>query len=394
MSPRRPAAALLVLLVAGLLPRAAAGAERIAIRDVRHWSYAGYTRVVVELSAPVTTTVKNLPASQGLPDRLYLDLAGVTAGPEWAEPIPVADGLLRRVRIGQNRPGRVRVVVDLERFERHRLFTLTAPDRVVLDVFAEDREDGRDAGTDAPAHPPTRPRPRPGVRTVVIDPGHGGRDPGASGRGLREKDVTLSVALDLRDRLRARGFDVRMTRETDRTVSLEERTAMAEGVGADVFVSIHANAAPGPAAHGIETYFLDETDERHSLRVAARESGVSPAELDDLDRALAGLRMSVVSERSAELARDVHTGVVRGVGDVYGSVRDLGVKKGPFHVLFLSNAPSILVEVGFLTHRGEARRLDSRLYRAVLAEQMARGLSRYRTRQMERARSLAVRLQR
>jgi N-acetylmuramoyl-L-alanine amidase len=217
------------------------------------------------------------------------------------------------------------------------------------------------------------------VRTVVLDPGHGGRDPGALGPyGLREKDVMLQLAKDLRPRLEARGFRVRLTRETDRTVSLEERTAFAEGVGGDVFISLHANAAKRRGARGIETYYLDKSHERHSQRVAARENGVPANRLDDLQRIVAQLRVSEVSVHSARLARAVHGEVIAGVRETHGSVQDLGVKRGPFYVLFLSNMPSILLETGFLTNRADAIRLRNVFYIRVLAEHIARGLSAYR----------------
>jgi N-acetylmuramoyl-L-alanine amidase len=218
------------------------------------------------------------------------------------------------------------------------------------------------------------------VQTIVVDAGHGGSDPGAIGaRGLREKDVTLAVALDLEQRLLARGFQVVMTRRRDSTLSLESRTALAEGSGGDVYLSIHVNAAARSSAHGIETYYLDRTHERHTLRVAARENGVPATALDPLQRAVAGLRVSEVGVQSAALARAVHGELIRGVQGAFGSVTNLGVKQGPFHVLFLSDAPSILVEVGFLTHQDEARRLSSRWYRTVVAEHIARGLAQYRS---------------
>lgn len=196
---------------------------------------------------------------------------------------------------------------------------------------------------------------------------------------MREKDLTLEVARELERRLVDRGFRVVMTRTRDAFVSLEERTALAEGVGGDVFVSVHANSAPRRSASGIETYYLDRSHERHTLQVAARENGIPASLLDPLQRAVAGLRVSEVSGHSRELADTVHGGIVAGVRGAYGPVHDLGVKRGPFHVLFLSGAPSILVELGFLTNRGDAKRLGSGLYRAILAEQIARGLSRYRS---------------
>ena len=381
------------LLCVAALALGAQAAERLEVLDVRHWSYDDYTRVVVELTGPVETEVKQLGRAGDLPDRLYLDLPHVRVGADWSEPIPVTDGLLQRVRLGQNAPDRARLVIDLDRYGRHRLFRLSGPDRVVLDVYGtrqghEKPEAVEPSGTPSErgssaegSAPPLALRP---VHTVVIDPGHGGQDPGARGRGgLREKDLTLAVALDLRDRLRDRSFRVVLTRETDRTVSLEERTARAEGAGADVFVSIHANAAEGRDVHGLETYYLDQSHERHTLRVAARESGVEPGDLDPLQRAMAGFRVGEVSAHSAQLADAVHSRLVGGVREVYGSARDLGVKTGPFHVLFLSSAPSILVEMGFVTHRAEAKRLGTHLYRAVVAEQIARGLSGYRTRRLQ-----------
>jgi N-acetylmuramoyl-L-alanine amidase len=169
-----------------------------------------------------------------------------------------------------------------------------------------------------------------------------------------------------------------MTRDSDRSVSLEERTAFAEGEGGDVFISLHTNASKNRSARGIETYYLDKSHTRHSQRVAARENGVPAHRLDDLQRIVAQLRVSEVSVHSARLARDVHEEVIAGVRATHGSVEDLGVKRGPFYVLFLSNVPSILLETGFLTNGAEARRLQSKFYIDVLAEQISRGLSAYR----------------
>ncbi len=359
------------------------------VTAVRHWSYPAYTRVVVELTGPVGTHVERLPADTraGRPERLYVDLPEVWVGVDWDRPHAVSDGLLQQVRLGQNTLTTTRVVIDLASYRRHRLSLLSGPDRVVIDVYGVSLPaPGAPLGAAGPLPVGLRP-----VHKVVIDPGHGGDDPGAIGAGrLLEKDVTLALARELAQRLRERGFEVVLTRDADRSLSLEERSAIAEGVTGDLFVSLHANSAPEASAHGIETYYLDANHERHTLRVAARENGVPTSALDPLQRALAGLRVSETSTRSAGLAEAVHTELVRGVRGTYRGVRDLGVKRGPFHVLFLSEAPSILVEVGFVTSPTEARRLGSKLYRALLAEQIARGLAHYRsTRAMQLARGPA-----
>ena len=383
----------LARLALALVAACGLGADRPSdVRGVRHWSYPQFTRVAIELSRPTKARLDRLAADPGAgrPERLYLDLADLWVGHHLDAPIPVGDGLLRGIRVGQFTSDTARVVIDLQRYDRHQIRMLTNPHRVLIDVYGTR---GRPASPElppvaaappgrapAPSRPPALPPGLRRVQTVVVDAGHGGNDPGALGPGgLREKDVTLAVAMELEKRLVARGFRVVMTRRADRTISLEERTALAEGVGGDVFVSIHVNAAPRSKANGIETYYLDRTHERHTLRVAARENGVPPNALDPLQRAVAGLRMSEVGASSATLARTVHGELIRGVQGAFGSVSNLGVKQGPFHVLFLSSSPSILVEVGFLTHRSEARRLATRWYRQVLAEHIARGLARYRS---------------
>jgi N-acetylmuramoyl-L-alanine amidase len=340
---------------------------------VRHWSYPDYTRVVVELDRPVETEVQRLGSDPeaGRPERLYLDLEEVWVGRSFGAGIEVRDGLLQAVRLGQNTPRRARLVIDLERYEHHRLLRLSHPDRLVIDVY------GRRAPV-APAPGGALPPALRPVRTVVVDPGHGGLDPGAIGvGGLREKEITLRVARALGKRLAEQGFRVVHTREGDRTLSLEERTAIAESVDGDVFVSIHANAAPRRSVHGIETYYLDENHERHALNLAARENGIPHGEVNVLQRTLAKLHIEEVSPRSRRLAALVQDQVVRGLPQ--GSrPNDLGVKKGPFYVLFLSNMPAVLVEVGFLTNQTEARRLRDDRYLEQIAQEIARGVERYR----------------
>jgi N-acetylmuramoyl-L-alanine amidase len=375
----RRALLVLVLALAALL-----GAERPDglgdVVEVRHWSYRDYTRVVVELTRPVRTSVRELAADRGAgkPARLYLDLAGVWVGRRFESGFPVGDGLLEGIRLGQNTVRNARLVLDLQRYERHRLLELSHPDRVVIDVYGR-REERAYARHEPPGGAQKLPLDMRPVDTVVIDAGHGGRDPGAIGiGGLREKDVTLRLATALGGKLAARGFRIVYTREGDRTISLEERTAIAESVGGDLFVSLHANAAPRGSVAGLETYYLDANHERHSLGVAARENGIPRSQIDDLQRTIARLRVSEVSVHSRRVADTVHQQMVTGLAGRYRGINDLGVKKGPFYVLFLSNMPAILVEAGFLTNRGDARKLRDLDYLHDLADEICVGLARYR----------------
>lgn len=229
----------------------------------------------------------------------------------------------------------------------------------------------------SPAKPLAEWEHRP-VRTIVLDPGHGGRDPGTTGLGgIVEKDVTLDLARRMQRRLSRWGFRVILTRESDETVELSERTARADAARGDVYLSLHVNSAPRATAAGIETYYLDAGDERHSDDVAARENGVAPEEAGELQRTLAQMRVSEISARSALLARQVHGAVVRGLRAHYGATEDLGVRKGPFYVLFLSSMPAVLVEVGFASNPRDADRLRDEVYLELLADRLASGLMAY-----------------
>ena len=371
---RRHGGAACVLAASGLVLLGVARPTGLGdVREVRHWSYAHYTRVVVELTRPTQASPRTLPAdaASGLPARLYLDLPGIWVGTSRDAPIPIADGLLRRVRVGQNTRDTTRVVLDLERSGRHRMLTLAGPDRIVIDVFGDPSPRRRGARV-----LPMELRP---VHTVVIDPGHGGQDPGAIGLGgLREKDVTLRLARALRRRLLARDFEVVLTRDSDRTLSLVERTARAEAARGDVLVSLHANAARNRHAAGVEIYTLDEDARRQTLRLAARENGVGLEEVDPLQRLLTRLRVSEASARSEKLAALVHAEIVAGMQERWPSVVGPGRRRGPFYVLYLSDMPAVLVEAGFVTHRGDARRLRDPDYLDAMAEEITDALVRFR----------------
>jgi N-acetylmuramoyl-L-alanine amidase len=373
----------LLLLISSILMGVSRPGGMADVLAVRHWSYPDYTRVVVELSQPVETEVRHLAPNPSAKksERLYLDLPGIWVGRDYKSGIPVGDGLLRAVRIGQNTLRTARLVIDIEHYDRHRLLFLTHPDRLVIDVYGRRKAGDRRGGPGVPGDrrgerlPPDARE----VRTVIIDPGHGGTDPGAIGvGGLREKDVTLRLSKMLATKLRAIGFRVVATRDRDRFVSLEERTAIAEASNGDVFVSLHANAASRRSVQGIETYYPDANHERHSLRIAMRENGVSRDQLDELQRTLAKLRIAEISPYSQRLASLVQNQLARALPSTYGKIQDLGAKKGPFYVLFLSNMPAILIEAGFVTNKSDAKRLRNSGYLESVATQISTGLERYR----------------
>ena len=208
---------------------------------------------------------------------------------------------------------------------------------------------------------------------IVIDPGHGGQDPGAIGvNGLKEKEVTLAVAKELRRLIKGRiPCKILLTREDDRTLSLSQRTAAANAFGADLFVSIHANAARNRSARGIETYYLDRASDRSARRVAAQENQTTEDRVAETEHILADVLLGMKMPESRRLARTIQEAIVAKVAKEFGAVRDLGVKRAPFYVLTGAVMPSVLVETAFLSNAEEARLLKNEKYRGKVAEAMA-----------------------
>src|SRR5690606_12906434 len=218
------------------------------------------------------------------------------------------------------------------------------------------------------------------VRRVVIDPGHGGKDTGAIGPdGTREKDLTLAMVKKLRAYLEKEGLEVLLTREDDRTLSLEERTRFAYEKGADLFLSLHVNAAHNRDAHGIETYTLNLNSDRYAMRLAARENASSERGVGDLQLILADLATKANTDDSVKLARLVQRNMVSRLQQRHGKdrVRDLGVKQALFFVLVGAKMPAILLETGFITHPEEGKRLKSAAYQEEAMRGVADGVLQF-----------------
>ena len=306
-----------------------------------------------------------LAAEGDTPRRVFLDFANTTADASVPTMQPVDLGGLFRVRRGVPAPGTTRVVFDLADQARAQLFFLTDPYRVVVDIARE-------------ARGPTRGP----VRVVVLDPGHGGNEFGARFDGLRESEVVLDVtqrAARALERLLP-GVRVLLTRHRDEVISLEKRTAMANAVDADVFVSVHLNAADEPVDKGgVTTFVLDTTNNRQALRLAARENGTSTMEVTGLQRILADLHRAEQSTASRALAEALHGQVLLGGRQVLPRLADRGVRQAMFYVLVGARMPAVLLEASFMTKPEEAAALKTPRYRQALAEGIAAGIARYAT---------------
>jgi N-acetylmuramoyl-L-alanine amidase len=217
------------------------------------------------------------------------------------------------------------------------------------------------------------------ARTIVIDAGHGGHDPGTIGpRGLQEKDVVLDVALRLARLVRARlGAEVILTRDTDSFVPLEERTAIANSRGADLFLSIHANASRSPRPRGVETYFLSFAADPHAEAVAARENAISAATMKDLQNLVKAIALNSKLDESRDFASSVQEAMVSHIKPHYPGVQDRGVRTAPFYVLIGANMPSILAEIAFVSHPEEERLLRQSEHRERVAWSLCEGVRAY-----------------
>ncbi len=344
--------------------------EPAEVKEIRQLSSKGYTRVVIELSSPVEFLSKRLSN----PDRLYFDLKNSKISKEINTTLPVGDGILKTVRAGQFSKDTVRVVLDLEEIKDFKAFVIGDPAKLIIDVYGRKPVKTQDTASN--------------IITIVLDPGHGGHDPGAVGlKGLYEKDVVLDIALKLKKILsKKKDINVFITRETDVFVRLEDRTAFANSKDADLFVSIHANANIDKKARGVETYLMNWTDEEESIRVAARENKISIKKMkeqmdkyrsDVVDIIKSDLKRDLKRDESIKLANYIQSAIVSKLDEGYNNIQDRGVKNAMFYVLLGAQMPSVLAEISFISNPVEEKLLKKDKYKDYIAKAIAKGVDTY-----------------
>ena len=369
LSPGAMVAWGLLFLSLFFLPRTEAAAAEIAsLQKIRYQYTSDYTRVVLDLDRPVKYEVCRLKKdrSAGLPPRIYIDLHQTHCAGDLPKKIALEEGPVQWIRASRHKKNTVRLVLDLRQAEHYKVFRLEQPDRIVMDLWWKKKGDRAEK---KPA----------GLPLIVLDPGHGGVDPGATGkRGSKEKDVVFSIALELKRILEVRGkARVLLTRSGDRFLSLGERTRFANSRNADLFVSIHANASSSRKVRGIETYYLDNTTDRASIRLAKLENKSAGKAIDDLQCILRDLRLNSNANESNLLARTVQKSLTGHLRSKYRGIEDLGAKGNLFFVLIGAHMPSILVEVSFLSNPAEEKRLRTKAYRKAAARGIADGIEKY-----------------
>jgi N-acetylmuramoyl-L-alanine amidase len=348
---------------------------------MRHWSTPQYTRIVVDVEDRISFRQKLLkkdPASDK-PERLYLDLYPSRLAMPESSPLTIQDGLLKSARIGQYNATTVRVVLDIQSIKGYKVFFLENPYRLIVDVT------GKEKAAEPLPEGPGREKKLSlaqqlglGVKRIVIDAGHGGKDKGAIGKNNTfEKSLTLKIARKLSQRLR-QDLDINtvLTRDSDHYIPLEERTAIANTKHADLFISIHINASPNTHAEGIETYFLNLATDEESIRVAAFENATSTKRISDMQKILKDLMLNTKIDESNRLAGHVQQNLVQTLNSKF-PVKNLGVKQAPFYVLIGAQMPSILVEISFISNDKERERLSQEEYLDQVVEGLVKGVDRY-----------------
>jgi N-acetylmuramoyl-L-alanine amidase len=348
--------------------------SRMEIHKLRYHTHPSYTRVVVDIGKLREYVFSELLS----PDRVYIDIYQAKLNPILhGKTYLVENDYLQQIRIAQKTSSTVRVVADLD-FKKayYRVWHLPDPFRIIIDIY--------------PSKLPQPPQPAKsgsslirqlglGIQRVVIDPGHGGKDPGCVGKsGLREKRIVLDVATRLKKILESQeNIEVIMTRESDIFLDPESRTVIANQKQADLFISIHANANRNSKLSGVESFYLNFSRDSSVIETAARENATSTKNISKMKEIIEKIVQNSKIVESKELAETIQNNLVKCLSQEYSNVRSLGVKGGPFWVLIGGEMPSVLVEISHLSNATEESRLKSPQYRQRVAQGIYEGIMEY-----------------
>jgi len=356
-----------------------------SVEALRDLAGQGFARIIIDLSSPV----KHLEQSNGSSLSIFLRPARISSGLAYQK--KRSEGLIKQITAAQLNSDTIHILVEMKALKSFNAFTLTDPDRLVVDILGADSfEQDIKSLTEPLAQPGSAAATGDGevtylralalkIKRIVIDPGHGGHDLGAVGPdGLFEKDVVLDVARQLRDQLQQQlGIEVVMTRDRDVFIPLEKRTEIANANKADLFISIHANASLNHETRGVETYFLSLTTQKDELETAARENATTDRTARELQTLLQSIALNDKVIESRDFARIIQRNLVGGLKEGDQSIIDRGVKKAPFIVLIGAQMPSVLVEISFISNPGTERALNNPAYRRRIANSLLNGVRSY-----------------
>ncbi|MDA0713119.1 MAG: N-acetylmuramoyl-L-alanine amidase [bacterium] len=349
------------------------------IKGVSFHKAGSKSQIIIEGFSKNSFSQGEIKRNKDFPRRIFFDLASAKLEKDHQEVIEVNDPAIFKIRVGKPKSNVIRIVVELGddvNFEvspgdNKMIVNFISPNKSEIRVVASDTFVTPRLIKKADVYKP---------KIIVLDPGHGGDDPGAIGaRGLREKNVTLQIAQQIKTRLEKElpNIKVYLTRNRDQTLSLSKRTEMANNLEADLFISIHANAAPNRHAQGIETYYLNISHDRYAIRLAARENSMSETEVSNLEFILADLAMKNNVTDSIRLGNIVQSSMFSKVREKWHDAKDLGLKHALFFVLLGTKMPAILIETSFISNRVEEKRLKSSAYQRALAQGVVKGVKSY-----------------
>jgi len=357
---------------------------RIEIYNLRPFTHPTYTRVVVDIGQLREYSFNELKE----PDRIYVDIYQAKLNPILhKKTFLVNNQYISQIRIAQKTQSTVRVVVDLNftKVKRYRVFHLFDPFRVVIDIYPQTLP-----GSSSTSKTPQAPQPAKsgyslvrqlglGIERIVIDPGHGGNDPGCIGKsGLQEKQVVLDVCQRLKKLLSQNSsWQVVLTRESDILIPVENRTVIANQKQGDIFISVHANANPSKKRSGVETFYLNFSQDPSVNAIAARENATSTKNISQMKEIIKKIVQNSKIVESKELAEKIQKNLVKNLSQTYKNVKDLGVKGGPFWVLIGGEMPSVLVEISHMSNPQEEARLKTSAYRQLIAQGIYQGILDY-----------------
>lgn len=352
-------------------------------------------RITFDFDRPVAWSVHSYKADKknGSPIRLVVDLDDTIPDRKIRPGVKVAQSPLRALRLDLSRPGQCRFLLDFSALKRFSVTTESSPFQLVITAVLRDAllpkglTLGRSIASDPiqdtagdtllPSNLALARQLGLTVSTVLLDPGHGGKDPGTSHNGIVEREVTLDLARRVGALLTARGLTVHYTRTNDSWVSLDARTHMAHELKADLMVSIHVNASPKTITSGFETYYLNFASTSDAVRLAGVENAMSERKLGELEGLLADLMLGARTQESQRMAETLQQTTIAYLRKKKYGTEDGGTKSAPFHVLLGSGMPGVLIEVGYCTNANEAKLLATSAYRKALAEGIAAGILAY-----------------
>lgn len=362
------------------------------LENIRWEVKKSYLKLIITLTEPVTWDVISHPANPktGNPIRLLIELHNTIPNPCIKPGICIKQNKLEKLRVDLSTPNITRLLLDFSDLKTFKVETTDNPFQLI--IYTSSTPDGiasgMKIGQTKHSHPKsTSPKTIVAhnlaqqlgltVKTILIDAGHGGKDPGATHNGIIESELTLELSKKLGQILAAKGFTVHYTRQNNTWVALEARSRKATTVKADLMISIHINANKNTQIHGIETYYLGLARSKESTDIARIENSTSEKTLNDLDILLKDVMLTSKKHESRRLAESVHQNILTHLIQKNYNTHNGGIKTAPFHVLIGPKIPSILVEVGYCSNKAEAQRLASSNYQKALIEGLAKGIFCY-----------------